>query len=52
MMKPSLSLIHIYEGTRSDLVDKHENEVAGYVDFRQDVGKWLTFNAGLRVDHH
>ena len=39
-------------GTRSDLVDKHENEVAGYVDFRQDVGKWLTFNAGLRVDHH
>lgn len=39
-------------GTRSDLVDKHENEVAGYVDFRQDVGKWLTFNAGLRVDYH
>ena len=26
--------------------------MAGYVDFRQDVGKWLTFNAGLRVDHH
>lgn len=39
-------------GTRSDLVDKHENEVAGYADFRQDVGKWLTFNAGLRIDHH
>ncbi|WP_417125051.1 TonB-dependent receptor [Paraprevotella clara] len=39
-------------GTRRDLVDKHENEVAGYVDIRQDVGSWLTFNAGLRVDHH
>ena len=39
-------------GTRRDLVDKHENEVAGYVDIRQDIGSWLTFNAGLRVDHH
>lgn len=39
-------------GTRNDLVDKHENEVAGYVDFRQDIGTWLTFNAGLRADHH
>ena len=39
-------------GTRSDLVDKHENEFAGYVDFRQDIWKWLTLNAGLRVDYH
>ena len=39
-------------GTRSDLVDKHEDEVAGYVDFRQDIWSWLTLNAGLRVDHH
>lgn len=39
-------------GTRNELVDKHENEVAGYMDFRQDIGSWLTFNAGLRVDHH
>lgn len=39
-------------GTRTDLVDKHENEVAGYLDFRQSVRQWLTFNAGLRVDHH
>lgn len=39
-------------GTREDIVDKHENEVAGYVDFRQDIGSWLTFNAGLRIDHH
>lgn len=39
-------------GTRSDLVDKYENEAAGYVDFRQDISRWLTLNAGLRVDHH
>ncbi len=39
-------------GTSSDLVDKHEDEVAGYIDFRQSLGSWLTFNAGLRVDHH
>lgn len=39
-------------GTREDIVDKRENEMAGYVDFRQDIGSWLTFNAGLRVDHH
>lgn len=39
-------------GTISDLVDKHEDELAGYVDFRQDIGTWLTVNAGLRADHH
>ena len=30
----------------------HENEVAGYVDFRQDISEWLTIDAGLRYDHH
>ena len=30
----------------------HENEVAGYVDFRQDINEWLTIDAGLRYDHH
>ncbi len=39
-------------GTTSELVDKFENEVAGYVDIRQHFGNWLTLNAGLRVDHH
>ena len=39
-------------GTRRDLVDKYENELAGYVDFRQNIGHWLTLNAGVRVDHH
>lgn len=39
-------------GSISELVDKHENELAGYIDLRQDFSSWLTFNAGLRVDHH
>ena len=30
----------------------HENEVAGYVDYRQDITTWLTVDAGLRYDHH
>ena len=30
----------------------HRNEIAGYVDFRQDLARWLTIDAGLRLDHH
>ncbi len=39
-------------GGISELVDKHENELAGYIDLRQNFGSWLTLNAGLRADHH
>lgn len=39
-------------GTISGLVDKHEDEMAGYIDLRQDINTWLTFNAGIRIDHH
>lgn len=39
-------------GERSEIVDQTQDEVAGYVDFRQDIGRWLTFNAGLRLDNH
>ena len=39
-------------GTRSDIVDKTMNELAGYVDFRQNIGKWLTLDAGVRLDRH
>lgn len=28
------------------------NEIAGYVDFRQDITHWLTVDAGIRADHH
>ena len=30
----------------------HRNEVAGYIDIRQDLLSWLTIDAGLRYDHH
>ena len=34
------------------MADKTETEIAGYIDFRQDVAGWLTVDAGLRVDSH
>lgn len=40
------------KGERSNIVDKTENEVAGYVDFRQDFTEWLTLDAGIRAGHH
>ncbi len=30
----------------------HSNEIAGYVDVRQDLTSWLTVDAGVRYDHH
>ena len=30
----------------------YRNEIAGYVDFRQDLMDWLTVDIGARVDHH
>ena len=30
----------------------YRNEIAGYVDFRQDLLSWLTIDIGARVDHH
>ncbi|MCR5276105.1 MAG: TonB-dependent receptor [Bacteroidales bacterium] len=32
--------------------ESHRNEIAAYVDFRQDLLSWMTVDAGLRVDHH
>lgn len=31
---------------------QHADEIAGYIDFRQDIATWLTLDAGLRIDHH
>ncbi|WP_294140498.1 TonB-dependent receptor [uncultured Sanguibacteroides sp.] len=39
-------------GDRTDIVNKSENEIAGYMDFRQSIGRIFTLNAGVRVDHH
>ncbi len=33
-------------------VDEREDEFAGYLEMRQEIGSLLTLNAGLRVDHH
>lgn len=30
----------------------HENEVAAYLDVRQDLLSWLTIDAGARIDNH
>ena len=30
----------------------YRNEIAAYVDFRQDIATWLTVDAGIRMDHH
>lgn len=37
---------------RTELAHKTVNEVAGYVDFRQDLASWITLDAGIRLDHH
>ena len=39
-------------GTDVPQVDKREDEFAGYLEMRQEIGSLLTLNAGLRVDHH
>ena len=30
----------------------YRNEIAGYMDFRQDLTPWLTVDAGVRLDNH
>ena len=42
----------VLDGSITELADKSIDEFAGYLDFRQCFGSWLTFDAGLRVDHH
>lgn len=32
-------------------MDQTEDEIAGYADFRQSLGR-LTVDAGVRIDHH
>lgn len=40
------------KGERDELADKTLYETAAYVDFRQQLTPWLTFDAGLRADRH
>lgn len=39
-------------GTRAEITDKTEDNVAGYIDFRQSIGQVVTLNAGVRADYH
>lgn len=39
-------------GEKQPQVDKQLDELAGYVDFRQNINDWLSLDAGLRIDHH
>ena len=40
------------DGSETDIARRSVNEVAGYVDFRQNLLSWLIFDAGVRWDHH
>lgn len=40
------------DGSRKDIADKQEDEIAGYIDFRQNIGTYVSLDAGLRLDHH
>lgn len=39
-------------GTQQDIVQTALDEVAAYLDFRQDIGSWMTLDAGVRMDWH
>lgn len=40
------------DGSRSDIAQRSANEIAGYVDLRQDIFPWLTADMAFRFDHH
>ena len=39
-------------GTKSELVDKSENNIAGYAEMTQSFIRFITLNAGIRYDYH
>ena len=43
---------YLTDGHAEVLADKAVDEYAAYLVFRQDIGKWITLDAGFRVDHH
>ena len=40
------------KGEREDIVGQVQHEIAAYLDFRQNIGTWMTVDAGLRIDRH
>lgn len=42
----------IASGTTTDIIIKDQFELAGYLDFRQQVVSWFALDAGIRFDWH
>lgn len=42
----------IADGAKTDIIRKTQYELAGYVDFRQEVVSWFALDAGIRFDWH
>lgn len=42
----------VLETANKQSAKKDMNEVAGYVDLRQELTSWFTIDAGIRYDHH
>ena len=42
----------IANGSETDIANRTVQDVAGYVDFRQDLATWVSAHAGIRLDHH
>lgn len=40
------------DGSTVDIVSKTQYTLAGYVDFRQQIVRWLSLDAGIRFDWH
>ncbi len=40
------------DGSTKDIIRKTQYELAGYVDFRQQVVSWFVIDAGVRLDWH
>lgn len=43
---------YLEDGHQEPIADREQDEMAAYVDFRQQVWSWLLVDLGLRVDHH
>ena len=49
---PSKQTGEVLDTPNKQSAKSYRYEIAGYVDFRQDLTEWLTVDAGIRVDHH
>ena len=42
----------LVDGSDKDIIVKAQYELAGYIDFRQQVTSWFVLNAGCRLNWH